>query len=333
MTTSHALDVETGPDDPVATTSARHFLTLDAVGAEGLSQVIALSHRAKREPAAFRHAIPGGRLGMIFDKPSTRTRVSLEAAAFGLGMLPIVLRPDELQLGRGETIADTARVLSRYLSALTIRTFAQATVEEVAANSTIPIVNALTDEHHPCQALADVMTLEEEFGTLAGLRLTYVGDGDNVCHSLAQAAALGGFRLVVATPPGYEPDAAIIADARRAAALSGGEIELTHDPRAAVDGVDAIYTDVWTSMGREAEEGVRHEAFKGFQVDAALMARAARHAIFLHCLPAHRGVEVTNAVIDGGQSRVWDQAENRLHTELALLYMLITGDAAGDLVA
>jgi ornithine carbamoyltransferase len=315
--------------DPVPT---RHFLTVNDLGAEGLRQVLALSHRAKRDPEPFRRTLPGGRLGMIFEKPSTRTRVSLEAAAWGLGMLPIALRPDELQVGRGETIADTARVLSRYLTALTIRTFAQATVEELAANSTIPIVNALTDEHHPCQALADVMTLEEEFGSLAGSRIAYVGDGDNVCHSLAQAAALYGFRFIVATPPGYEPDETILAEARRVAAASGGEIVVTNDPLAAVEGVDAIYTDVWTSMGRETEQGARREAFRGFAVDAALMARAARHAIFLHCLPAHRGEEVTNAVIDGGQSRVWDQAENRLHTELALIYALITGDAAGDLV-
>ncbi len=310
----------------------RHFLTLAPLGAEGMRLLLELSQRAKREPDAFRRAIPGGRVGMIFDKPSTRTRVSLEAAAWGLGMLPIVLRPDELQLGRGETIADTARVLSRYLTAVTIRTFAQATVDELAAHSTIPIVNALTDEHHPCQALADVMTLEEEFGTLAGCCLAYVGDGDNVCHSLAEAAALGGFRLVVATPPGYEPDPAIIEEARRLAVATGGEIELTHDPQAAVDRADAVYTDVWTSMGREAEQNARREAFRGFAVNAALMGRAARHAIFLHCLPAHRGEEVTNAVIDGGQSRVWDQAENRLHTALALLYTLITGDAAGELI-
>jgi len=316
--------------DPGTPAVPRHFLTVDALDAEGLSLVLALSRRAKREPAAFRGAIPGGKVGMIFDKPSTRTRVSLEGAAFGLGMLPIALRSDELQLGRGETIADTGRVLSRYLSAVTVRTFAQATVEELAAASTIPVVNALTDEHHPCQALADVMTLEEEFGTLAGLRVTFVGDGDNVCHSLAQAAALGGFTLVIATPPGYEPDAAIIGDARRLAAATGGSIELTNDPAAAVEGVDAVYTDVWTSMGREDEKEARRAAFAAFQVDAALMALAARHAIFLHCLPAHRGEEVTNAVIDGGQSRVWDQAENRLHTALALLYTLITGDRAGD---
>ncbi len=314
----------------MTTTPARHLLTLGALEPEDLRLMLRLSHRAKRAPESFRHAIPGGRLGMIFDKPSTRTRVSLEAAAWGLGMLPTVLRPDELQLGRGETIADTARVLSRYLSAVTIRTFAQATVEELAANSSIPIVNALTDQHHPLQALADVMTLEEEFGTLAGCRLAYVGDGDNVCHSLAQVAALAGFRLIIATPPGYEPDAAIVAEARGAAAATGGEIELTNDPLAAVEGVDAVYTDVWTSMGREAEQTARRDAFRGFAVDAALLGRAAPHAIFLHCLPAHRGEEVTNAVIDGGQSRVWDQAENRLHTELAVLYTLITGDAAGD---
>jgi len=322
------------PSEPTAgePDPTRHFLTVDDLGAEGLRQVLALSHRAKRDPASFRGALPGGRVGMIFDKPSTRTRVSLEAAAFGLGMLPIVLRPDELQLGRGETIADTARVLSRYLSAVTIRTFAQATVEELAAHSTIPIVNALTDEHHPCQALADVMTLEEEFGSLAGSRIAYVGDGDNVCHSLAQAAALYGFRFIIAAPPGYEPDPAILAEARRVAVETGGEIVVTNDPLAAVEGVDAVYTDVWTSMGRETEQAARRESFAAFVVDAALMARAARHAIFLHCLPAHRGEEVTNAVIDGGQSRVWDQAENRLHTELALIYTLITGDAAGDLV-
>jgi ornithine carbamoyltransferase len=327
MTTNEAAG--TPAADPGTPATPRHFLTVDALDAEGLSLVLALSRRAKRDPAAFRGAVPGGKVGMIFDKPSTRTRVSLEGAAFGLGMLPIALRSDELQLGRGETIADTGRVLSRYLSAVTVRTFGQATVEELAAASTIPVVNALTDEHHPCQALADVMTLEEEFGTLAGLRVTFVGDGDNVCHSLAQAAALAGFTLVIATPPGYEPDATIMADARRLGGPTGGSIELTNDPAAAVEGVDAVYTDVWTSMGREEEKEARRAAFAGFQVDASLMALAAPHAIFLHCLPAHRGEEVTNAVLDGGQSRVWDQAENRLHTALALLYTLITRDPAG----
>ena len=336
MTAPIAPDRQTVPADAGVTSTGRtdgpvrHFLTLDALSPAELRSLLALARRAKRDPAPFRHALPGGRVGMIFDKPSTRTRVSLESAAWGLGMLPIVLRPDELQLGRGETIADTARVLSRYLDALTVRTFAQARVEELAANATIPVVNALTDEHHPCQALADVMTVEEERGTLDGLRLAFVGDGDNVVHSLAQAAAVGGFTLAIATPPDYEPDAAIIAAARAAAVATGGVIEVGHDPEAAVVGAHAVYTDVWTSMGREEEAAARRAAFRSFTVTSGLMATAAPGAIFLHCLPAHRGEEVTDEVIDGPSSRVWQQAENRLHTELALLYGLISGDMTGE---
>ena len=202
---------------PVA--SPRHFLTLADLGPDGLRSLLDLTARLKREPAAFRGCLAGGRIGMIFDKPSTRTRVSFESAAWMLGMLPIVLRPDELQLGRGETIADTARALSLYLDGLTVRTFAQATVEELAGAASIPIINALTNEHHPCQALADVLTLEEEFGALAGLQLAFVGDGDNVCHSLIQAAGLGGFELRVATPEGYEPSEAVVMAAREQARL------------------------------------------------------------------------------------------------------------------
>jgi ornithine carbamoyltransferase len=310
-------------------TDVRHFLTFDALDRIALRDVLALSRRAKGRPRDFAGAIPGGRVGMIFDKPSTRTRVSLEGAAWGLGMLPIVLRPDELQLGRGETIADTARVLSRYLDALTVRTFAQARVEELAENATIPVVNALTDEHHPCQALADLLTMEEEWGSLRGARLAFVGDGDNVVHSLAQAAAIAGFTLIVATPPGYEPDHAIIQAAQAVAVATGGGIALTNDPREAVEGADAVYADVWTSMGHDAEAETRQKAFRGYTVTTELMGLARPGAIFLHCLPAHRGQEVTDEVIDGPASRVWDQAENRLHTELALLYALITGDAAG----
>jgi ornithine carbamoyltransferase len=308
-----------------------HFLTVDVLDPVSWRALLDLSHRAKREPSAFRGRLAGGQLGMIFDKPSTRTRVSFEAAAWGLGMLPIALRPDELQLGRGETIGDTARVLSRYLTALTIRTFAHARVEALAADATIPIVNALTDEHHPCQALADVMTLEEAFRTVAGRTVAYVGDGNNVCHSLAQAAAIAGFTLRVATPPGYEPDEAIVAAAQAAAAVlgTGGAIEVGNDPLAVVEGADAVYADVWTSMGQDAERAARLTAFRDFQVNEALMARTAPGAIFLHCLPAHRGEEVVDEVIDGPASRVWDQAENRLHTELALLYALISGDLAG----
>jgi ornithine carbamoyltransferase len=307
-----------------------HFLTLDSLGRDGVREILDLSHRFKREPGRHRGALDGGRVGMIFDKPSTRTRVSLEDAAWALGMLPIVLRPDELQLGHGETVADTARVLSRYLSALTIRTFAHARVEELAAHSSIPIINALTDEHHPCQALADVMTLEEALGSLAGRRVAFVGDGNNVAHSLIQAAGYVGFGLAIATPEGYQPDPVIVAGARVQAEATGGAIELFTEPAAAVRGVDAVYTDVWASMGKEAEREERRRVFAGYTVDEAMMVAAGPGAIFLHCLPAHRGDEVTDAVIDGPQSRVWDQAENRIYTEQALLYALISGDRRGE---
>jgi ornithine carbamoyltransferase len=245
-------------------------------------------------------------------------------------MLPIVLRPDELQLGHGETIADTARVLSRYLSALTIRTFAQARVEELATNSSIPIINALTDEHHPCQALADAMTLEEALGDLRGRRVAFVGDGNNVAHSLIQAAGYLGFTLLIATPEGYRPDPEIVAAGRTHGEANGGGIELVTDPADAVRGADAVYTDVWASMGKEAEREERRRIFAGYTVDEAMMASAGPRAIFLHCLPAHRGDEVTDAVMDGMQSRVWDQAENRVYTEQALLYALISGDHRGE---
>ena len=311
---------------------SRDFLTLGQIGPGGLRSLLDLTARLKADPQPFGNSLAGGRIGMIFDKPSTRTRVSFESAAWLLGALPIVLRPDELQLGRGETIGDTARALSLYLDALTVRTFAQATLEELAAAASIPVVNALTDEHHPCQALADVMTLEEEFGALPGLRVAFVGDGDNVCHSLLEAAALAGFELRIATPPGYEPAAEIVATAQERARETGGSISLTHDPVKAVRAADAVYADTWTSMGHETEREARRAAFAGFRVDRALMARAARTAIFLHCLPAHRGEEVTDEVMDGPASRVWPQAANRLHTETALLYTVLTGDVNGVLL-
>jgi ornithine carbamoyltransferase len=300
------------------------LLTLEDLGPEGLRSLLDLSHRLKRERHVFRNRLAGGRLGMIFHKPSTRTRVSFESAAWLLGMLPSVLRPDELQLGRGETVADTARTLSLYVDAVVIRTFSQATVEELAEAASIPIINALTDEHHPCQALADVLTLEEEFGTLAGIQVAFIGDGDNVCTSLIQAAGMAGFELRVATPPGYEPPAEVVEAARRNGELSGGRILLTNDPAEAAFGAEAVYADVWTSMGKEGEQSDRIRAFTGFTVDTALMRRAARAAIFMHCLPAHRGEEVSDEVIDGPASRVWPQAENRMHTEAALLCALLS---------
>jgi len=316
-------------DRSAVTGRPRHFLQVSQLDPAGFRDLLDLSRRMKREPHGWRSALPGRRLALIFDKPSTRTRVSFEAAAVNLGMHPLVLRPDELQIGRGEPPADTARTLSRMVDAVAIRTFSQARVEELAGFATIPIINALTDEHHPCQALADIMTVEETFGSTSGRRIAYVGDGNNVAHSLIEAAALAGGAIVVATPAGYEPDAAVVAAARDVAITTGGSIELVADPRSAVRAADVVYTDVWTSMGQEAERDARLRAFDGFIVTPELMALARPTAIFLHCLPAHRGEEVADAVIEGAASRVWDEAENRLWTEQALLYALISGDWRG----
>jgi ornithine carbamoyltransferase len=305
---------------------ARHLLTLDSLGRDGIQHTLDLAAHIKGQHGMTGKALEGGRVGMIFDKPSTRTRVSFEAAIWGLGMLPIALRSDELQLGRGETIADTARVLSRYLSALVIRTFEQAKVEELARYATIPVINALTDEHHPCQALGDVMTLQEAFGDLRGLRVAFIGDGNNVCHSLIQAAGYMGFTIAIAAPEGFQPNPEIVAAARANCEVSGGAIELGYEPAVAARAADAVYTDVWASMGQEKERLDRARSFAGYRVDSALMALAAPRAIFMHCLPAHRGDEVTDEVMDGPQSRVFDEAENRWYTEQALLYLLITGE-------
>jgi ornithine carbamoyltransferase len=311
------------PTQRPAPSVLKHFLTLEDAGPGGLRELMDLSTELKRNPAAYRDRLHGGRLGLIFHKPSTRTRVSFESAAWLLGMLPSVMRADELQLGRGETIADTARTLSLYLDTVAIRTFAHSTVADLAAAASIPIINALTDEHHPCQALADVLTLEEELGSVSGARMAFIGDGDNVCTSLIQAASLAGFELRVATPPGYEPPLEVVEAARAISEQTGGRIILTHDPREAAAGADAVYSDVWTSMGKEGEQLARTRAFTGYTVDAALMRLATSDAIYMHCLPAHRGEEVTNEVIDGPQSRVWGQAANRMHTEAALLLWLL----------
>jgi ornithine carbamoyltransferase len=286
-----------------------HFLRVTDLDALGLHAVLDLAAKMKERPHGFVEALRGGTVACFFEKPSTRTRVSFAAAAERLGMLPVLLRPDELQLGRGETIADTARTLAGYADAIVIRTFAQATVDEIAAWSSKPVINALTDEHHPCQALADVLTLREWFGHLEGLRVAFVGDFDNVATSLGEAAALLGIDLVVATPPGYERD------------VPG--VTVVHDPIEAARGAHAVYTDVWVSMGDEGERERRLRDLAPYQVTASLMAAAHRDAVFMHCLPAHRGEEVAADVIDGPQSIVWQQAENRLATEEALLYLLI----------
>jgi ornithine carbamoyltransferase len=257
---------------------------------------------------------------MLFEKPSTRTRVSFEVAISELGGYPVVLRSDEVQLGRGETIPDTARILSRFCDAIVIRTFAQERLTTLAGAASVPVVNALSDEEHPCQALADIMTIGERFDDLSSVRLCYLGDGNNVSHSLLLAGAKAGLaRVDVAAPPNYEPDPAVVARAQAIGEETGTVIAVSNDPAAAARGAHVLYTDVWASMGRESEREERLGRFRGFAVTSAIMADAAPGAIVMHCLPAHRGEEIDAEVIDGPASAVWDQAENRLHTAKAVL--------------
>lgn len=275
----------------------------------------------RREP----HRLLEGRtLGLFFDKPSTRTRVSFEVAMAQLGGTALFLPDDELQLARGESLRDTAMVLSRYLDVLAVRVSSHEDVETLASHASIPVINALTDAAHPCQALADLLTLRERLGELGGRRLVYVGDGNNVCASLLVAAATFGMNVVAAAPPGYEPPPTAIAAAQRAAARTGGSIELVSEPREAVaGGVDALYTDTWTSMGREEERQRRRRDLAGYRIDKGLLDAAGDQAIVLHCLPAHHGEEITTEVLYGPQSAVWDQAENRLHVQKALLALIV----------
>jgi ornithine carbamoyltransferase len=289
----------------------------DFSGAE-LELVLELAERMKAAPREEQLVLPGRSLGMIFQKPSTRTRVSFEVGIAQLGGHALYLRADDLQLGRGETIRDTATVLSRYLDGILIRTFAQSDVEQLGEHAEIPVINGLTDETHPCQALADMLTIRERLGRLEGVRVVYLGDGNNVCSSLMVAAARLGSSFVAATPPGYEPDERAVATARAAA-----EVEIVNDPAAAVRGADVLYTDVWTSMGQEDERERRLRDLAGFGITPALLAQAGNGAIVLHCLPAHYGEEITEDVLYGPQSAVWDQAENRLHAQKALMALLI----------
>jgi ornithine carbamoyltransferase len=300
----------------------RHFLDIDELSADEVTALLdrADAHRADRGSSG---RLAGRCIGLLFEKPSTRTRVSFEVAVVELGGTPVVLSSSELQLGRGETVADTARVLSRYVHALVVRTFAQQRLEELAEAGSIPVINALSDTSHPCQALADLQTVRAHFGTLAGVRMTYIGDGNNVAHSLLKAAALVGLHLTVVTPPDHEPDPHVVAVASTTAERTGGSVTITVDPLVAVKDAQAVYTDVWASMGQEEQHAERVERFLPYQVNEQLLEQAAPDAIVLHCLPAHRGEEITDEVIDGPRSAVWDQAENRLHTQKALLELLL----------
>jgi ornithine carbamoyltransferase len=306
-------------------TPARSFLRVADLDQSELFALLDLAAVMREDVTAWRYRLDGQTLACYFTKPSTRTRVSFEAAAWRLGMLPVMLRPDELQLGRGEPLEDTARVLSRYAAAIVVRTFAQRDLDALAAAASVPVVNALTDDHHPCQALADLLTIRDRFGTLEGRTVAYLGDGNNVAHSLMEAAALAGMHVLVATPGGFQPDPTVTANAALVARQHGGSVHLTDDPLVAVRGAHAVYTDVWVSMGQDAEREQRLAALEPYRVDETLIGEADDRAIFLHCLPAHRGEEVEAAVIDGPASAVWDQAANRLPTEQAVLHALITG--------
>ncbi|MGB2875402.1 MAG: ornithine carbamoyltransferase [Gaiellaceae bacterium] len=299
----------------------RHFTRVADWSGEELLRVLDLADDLKeRQRRREEHRLlPGRTLGMIFEKPSTRTRVSFEVGIAQLGGHGLYLAASDLQLGRGETLRDTATVLSRYLDGLMIRTFAQADVEELARHATIPVINGLTDSAHPCQALADVMTIRERLGRLEGVRVAYLGDGNNVCASLMVASAKLGMEFVAATPEGYEPDPNAVETARQA----GGSVELVRDPREAARGADVLYTDVWTSMGQEGERERRLRDLAGFGIDEELVRLAGENAIVLHCLPAHYGEEITEEVLYGPQSAVWGQAENRLHAQKALIALVI----------
>jgi ornithine carbamoyltransferase len=303
----------------------RHFLRVNDWAPDELVLLLDWADRLKaRQRERIEHRLLEGRtLGMIFQKPSTRTRVSFEVGIFQLGGAGLHLAASDLQLGRGETIKDTAAVLSRYLDGIMIRTFAQADVDELAAHADIAVINGLTDEFHPCQALADVMTIRERFGRVEGVRVTYLGDGNNVCHSLMVACAKLGSHFTAATPAGYEPSDEVVGWALAAAEASGGTVELTNDPRAAAEGADVLYTDVWTSMGQDEEREQRLRDLAGYRIDAELVGLAGEQAIVLHCLPAHYGEEITEDVLYGPQSAVWDQAENRLHAQKALMALII----------
>ena len=303
----------------------KDLLTIHDLTAAEIGTVLERSGWLKKalKDGVVHHPLRGKSLGMIFEKSSTRTRVSFEVGMYQLGGQALFLSPSDLQMGRGEPVADTAMTLSRYLDGIMIRTFAHAMVEELARHAAVPVINGLTDLHHPCQALADLFTIQEHRGTLKGLRFCYVGDGNNMAHSLIEACVTVGMHVSLACPAGYEPDAGIMRGATLAAKQTGADVSLTDDPKKAVRDCDIVYTDVWASMGQEKEHAVRVRAFAGYQVDEKLMKLAHPKALVMHCLPAHRGEEISAGVIDGPQSVVFDQAENRLHTQKAVMELLM----------
>ncbi|HEY7359157.1 MAG TPA: ornithine carbamoyltransferase [Ktedonobacterales bacterium] len=312
-----------------------HLLTLDDLNAGEMEHLYAQARMLKLGRGAPTGLPPlaGQTIALLFEKPSLRTRVSFEVAALELGAQSLYLSPQEVGLGKREAVADVARVLSSYVHAIVIRTFSHALLADFARAATVPVINGLTDAHHPCQGLTDVFTIIEEFGDVSGLTLAYLGDGNNVAHSLLQAAAKAGISVRIATPPGYAPDAAVVQAAQEEARLAGATLTLTNDPAEAAAGAHVLYTDVWASMGQESEAAARRATFSGYRLDSSLLALAQPDAIVMHPLPAHRGEEITDEMIDGAHSRVLVQAENRLHVQKAILLTLLGSGVLASLSA
>jgi len=301
------------------------LLSTRDLGPQGVEAVLHLADLMKSRPSVFSRSLAGKQMVMFFEKPSLRTRLTFEAGMASLGGTTMFVDQSESRLDARESLSDIAHNLERWVDVIVLRTFSQETITGMARHASIPVINALSDLEHPCQALADYFTLVERFGDLKKITLAYVGDGNNVAHSLLLTCACVGSSIRIATPKGYTCNAQIVADARKIAKQTGAKIEFLLDPHAAVAGVDAVYTDAWASMGQEEEAAQRAEIFPPYQVNRALMAEAAPHAVFMHCLPAHRGEEVTDEVMDSEQSVIFDQAENRMHVQKAILYLLLGG--------
>ena len=300
----------------------KHFLSLKDVSTAEWKELFELSTDVKKNPDKYRQSLSGKTLGMIFQKSSTRTRVSFEVGMYQLGGHALFLSSNDIQIGRGETLADTARVLSRMVDIIMARVFGHDIVEDLAKYGSVPVINGLSDFSHPCQGVADYFTLYERWGSCKGRKIAYIGDGNNVCHSLLYGAAALGMHMTVGAPEGYKPDAGVVQFSKDLAAKTGGSVAIMTDPREAIRDADAVYTDVWASMGQEKEYYERKKIFADYQINGKLFSLAKKDALFLHCLPAHRGDEVTDEVIDSANSVVWDEAENRLHCQKAILLLL-----------
>lgn len=299
----------------------RNFLTLRDLSSEEINMLLKRAVQMKSGIDAGKCPLIGKSIGLLFEKASTRTRVSFEVGIYQLGAHPIYLNPNEIQLGRGETIPDTAKALSRYLDAIVIRTYGHNQLAEFALHSSKPVINGLSDLHHPCQALGDLLTILEKKGRLQDIRVAYIGDGNNVANSLVEAVSLMGMNLAIACPEGHEPDSEVL---ERSRAAAKGEIIILRDPKEAAGRADVVYTDVWVSMGQEKESEKKKKIFKNYQINSKILSCAKKDAVVLHCLPAHRGEEITDEIMDGPQSAIFDQAENRLHAQKALLEMLVS---------